>query len=291
MESKKLKTLEEFLQEGKTESEYWTYRVVHDREFREQEEQEEQEEKKEYPYLILQCLNCGEIIDENITKPDKTLPYPMRVKCKCGKFKFKSISEKDKKELENNKKNKLSEYKIQKILRRIEIDLEKIKYELDKDLEQGKISEERYLVLMIELISKEYDYYKKDVQKKFDFKNFRDTATLVAKSELEKKYNCEILDEKLDAIVSQYDEERDLVFLEKYEILLNGASQIEEEKEKLEELDREIKRIERKRKIIIEQENKVLQQKKDAEEKYYTRLQDDKIWSFKMQLKKELRKN
>lgn len=289
MEEKKLKTLEDFLEAGKTESEYWTYRVVHDSEFRAQEE--EQEEKKEYPYLILQCLNCGAIIDENITKPDKNLPYQMRVKCKCGKFKFKAISEKQKKELEKKEKEKLSEYRIKKIIRRIEIDLDKIKYELDRDLASDKISDERYLVLMIKLISKEYDYYKKDIQKKFDFKNFRDTATLIAKSELEKKYNCEILDEKLDIIASQYDEEKDLVFLEKYEILLNGASQIEEKEERLEELDREINRIERKKQIILEQEEKVIQGKKDAEDRYYTRLQDDKIWSFKTQLKKELRKN
>ena len=288
MEDKKLKTLQDFLSEGKTESEYWTYRVIHDSEFR---EQEEQEEKQEYPYLILQCLNCGEIIDENITKPDKTLPYEARVKCKCGKFKFKSISEEKKKELEKGKKEKLSEYRINKIIRRIEIDLEKIKEELDEDLNNGRISEERYIVLMIELISKEYNYYKKDVEKRFDFKNFRNTATSIAKSELEKKYNCEILDEKLDVIVSQYDEERDIVFLEKYEIMLNGAIQIEDKEDRLEELDREMKRIEKKRQILLEMEQKDVDSKKASEEKYYSRLQDDKIWSFKQQLKRDLRKS
>lgn len=288
MEDKKLKTLQDFLSEGKTESEYWTYRVIHNEEFR---KQEEEEKEQEYPYLILQCLNCGEIIDENITKPDKTLPYEMRVKCKCGKFKFKSISKEKKKELEKGKKEKLSEYRINRIIRRIEIDLEKIKEELDNDLKQGRISEERYLVLMIELILKEYNYYKKDVSKKFDFKSFRDTATSVAKSELEKKYKCEILDEKLDAIVSQYDEERDLIFLEKYEIMLNGASQIEDKQDRLEELNREIKRVEKKRQILLEMEQKDTESKKAIEEKYYSRLQDDKIWSFKQQLKKDLRKS
>ena len=98
MEQEKLKTLQDFLSEGKTESDYWTYRIIHKEEFDRLEE--EREEKKEYPYLILQCMNCGQIIDENITKPDITLPYNLRVKCKCGKFKFRAITEERKKELE-----------------------------------------------------------------------------------------------------------------------------------------------------------------------------------------------
>lgn len=294
MEEKKFKTLEDFLAEGKTESEYWTYYVINEEEIN--AAKEEKEDKKEYPYLIVKCLNCGTIIDETKTKPDITLSYEKRIRCKCGKMKFKVLNEKERKELNKKSKstNNLSEYRIKRYIERIEIDLEKVKNELDEDLENGKISNERYLVLMVELIEKERKYYEHYTSKKFDFKNFRDMATEVAKAELEKKYNCEILDEKVDEIVKSYDEERDNIFLEKNEIMLRGKRQVEDEagiKEELEKIDLELERIEKLKNHNLEIERKISENKKDIEKKYSDRLQDNEIWEFKKTLKRELRKN
>lgn len=286
MEKEALKSREDF----ETESDWWTYRVIHDEEFRALEE--EQEEKTEYPYLILQCTVCGEIIDENETKPDITIPYNLRVKCKCGnKSKFKAISETKKKELiEKKKKQNLSDYKIGRIIKRIEIDLEKVRNDLTEDLEQGKISPERYIVLMLNLISREYDYYSRIIEKKFDWTNFRYTSLEIAKERLKQKYECDILDEKLEQIANEYDEERDKYFLEEYEIMLSGRMQEEEDKGRIEELEREIKRVERQKKIVLDYEEKRTDSKKLVVEKYTEKYEDDLVWNFKKQLKKDLKK-
>lgn len=272
-----------------TESDWWTYRVIHDEEFSALEN-EDSEEEKEYPYLILQCQNCGEIIDENITKPNMTLPYEKRVKCKCGKFKFKAISAKKKKELENKKDDVFSEYKIKKTVRRIEIDLEKVKDELNESLNSGEISAERYVVLMIELIGREYDYYRRDVGKRFNWKDFRNVALDSAKLQLEKKYECDICDEKLDRISSEYQEEKDIIFLEKYQILLNGSLEIEEDPQKIEEIERKIESLENKTKILLEEQERQNANKKSVEEKYYDKQQYVVMDTFKDELKKSLKK-
>lgn len=286
MEDKILKSREDF----ETESDWWTYRVIHEEEFRALEEANKP--KEEYPYLIIQCLKCGAIIDENETKPDITIPYHLRVSCKCGnKSKFKAISETKKKEiLQKKQKENLSDYRIKRIIKRIEIDLEKVQDDLTEDLKEGRISPERYIVLMLNLFSREYDYYSRTVGKKFDWKNFRDTSLEIAKKQVEQKYECEILDEKLAQIANEYDEEKDKYFLEEYEIMLNGRMQDEEDKGRIEELEREIKRVERQKKLVLDYEEKRTNSKKAVVEKYIEKAEDDAIWDFKKQLKKDLKK-
>lgn len=295
MEQEKLKTLQDFLSEGKTESDYWTYRIIHKEEFDRLEE--ESEEKKEYPYLILQCMNCGQIIDENITKPDITLPYNLRVKCKCGKFKFRAITEERKKELEKEKKkkekngnSKLTEYQIKKILSRIEIDLNKVNSDLTDYLNDGKISDERYIVLMIKLIGNQFDYYSSDIGKKFDWKKFRDYSLSTAKANLEKKYDCEILDEKLDSIANTYNEEKDSIYLEEYNILLSGSMEVEQDSDRLEELKRKKKSIEAKQEILTALQEKSNERERRAIERINEEEQNRIFRTFKDQLKKDIKK-
>ena len=285
-----LKKREDF----ETESEWWTYYVINKEKFdaieneEEQDEESEEESGKKY-YFKLECLNCGRTVIVTYKFPELNAE---KIKCdKCGKYTMKAtlIDEKD---LENEKKKleKLSDYKIKKIIKRIEIDLEKIKYDLDKDLESGKISPERYIVLMLNLVEREYDYYAKTVKKKFNWNNFKTMAIDVAKGQVEKKYNSEILDEKLEEIAREYDEEKDEIFLEEYEILLNGRKQDEKSKDALEELDRELERIERKKEITMKIEEEYTERKKVMEEKYRIRNEDNALWDFKKRLKKDLKK-
>ena len=284
-----LKKREDF----ETESEWWTYYVTNREKFDALEnEEDEEEESNQAFYFKLECLNCGRTVIVKHKFPN--LPPIEKIECgKCGKKLMKAtlIDEKDlKKELENEKKKleKLSDYKIKKIITRIEIDLEKIKYDLDKDLENGTISPERYIVLMLNLVAREYDYYASRVKKKFNWKNFKEMALEVAKGQVEEKYNCEVIDEKLEELARGYDEEKDKYFLEEYEILLNGRKQDEKDEDVLSELDREIKRIERRKEIVMEEEEKYAERKKDAEEKYKIKNEDDAIWNFEKRFKNEL---
>ena len=281
-----LKKREDF----ETESEWWTYYVTNKDAFDTLEnEEDEEEESNENFYFKLECLNCGRTVIVKHKFP--TLPVEKIACDKCGKKLMKATLI-DEKELENEKKKleKLSDYKIKKIITRIEIDLEKIKYDLDRDLENGTISPERYIVLMLNLVAREYDYYASRVKKKFNWKNFKDMALEVVKGQVEEKYNCEIIDEKLEQIANEYDEEKDKYFLEEYEILLNGRKQDEENKDAISELDREIERIERKKEIAMKLEGKYAENKKAAEEKYRIKNEDNAIWDFKKSLKKDLKK-
>lgn len=284
-----LKKREDF----ETESEWWTYYVTNKDAFdaleNEENEEDEIDESSQAFYFKLECLNCGRTVIVKHKFP--SLPVEKIACDKCGKKLMKATLI-DEKELENEKKKleKLSDYKIKKIIKRIEIDLEKIKYDLDRDLENGAISPERYIVLMLNLVEREYDYYSDRVKKKFNWKNFKDVALEVAKGQVEEKYNCEIIDEKLEQIARDYDEERDKYFLEEYEILLNGRKQDEENKDAILELDREIERIERKKEIVMNIEGKNAERKKNAEEKYRVTNEDNVIWDFKKRLKKDLKK-
>lgn len=280
-----LKKREDF----ETESEWWTYYVTNREKFDALENEEDEEESDQVFYFKLECLNCGRTVIVKHKFPN--LPVEKIACDKCGKKLMKATLI-DEKELENEKKKleKLSDYKIKKIVTRIEIDLEKIKYDLDRDLENGTISPERYIVLMLNLVAREYDYYASRVKKKFNWKNFKEMALEVAKGQVEEKYNCEIIDEKLEQIAREYDEEKDKYFLEEYEILLNGRKQDEENKDAILELDREIERIERKKEIAMKIEGKYAENKKAAEEKYRIKNEDNAIWDFKKSLKKDLKK-
>jgi len=282
-----LKKREDF----ETESEWWTYYVTNKDKFDELENEDEEEidENRKKYYFKLECLNCGRTLIVMHRFPELDVE---KISCdKCGKKLMKAtlIDEKDL-EKEKKKLEKLSDYKIKKIIKRIEIDLEKIKYDLDKDLESGKISPERYIVLMLNLVAREYDYYAKTVKKKFNWNNFKTMAIDVAKGQVEEKYNSEILDEKLEEVARAYDEEKDDIFLEEYEILLNGRKQDEKNEEVLEELDRELKRIERKKEIAMQVEEESTERKKMMEEKYRIRNEDNALWDFKKRLKKDLKK-
>lgn len=211
-----------------TDSEWWTYKITHPDEFRDNnEEKEEEEEKKPYPLLIVQCQNkdCGYIIDENELnpKPDEEIPYEKRLRCpKCGGRKFKNIKNKEEKEKiikaqeEKEKKDKKDKIRFIKItLKKLQDELKKLREELEEELESGKITPERYAALMINLTFNMYKYYRHDDRMEMFFSEFREYAYGVSDNVLKKYYDEQELDEKRNAILLEYDEvkEFDIIYL------------------------------------------------------------------------------
>lgn len=212
-----------------TDSEWWTYKITHPQEFMENdEENEEKDEQKPYPLIIVQCLKCGYIIDENEAepKPDEEIPYKDRIKCpKCkNKAKFKAIKDKEEKEkilkAEKEKKEKEKREKLRFIkltLKKLQKDLEELREELEEDLNAGKITPERYSALMINLTFNMYKYYRHDDRMEMFFSEFREYAYGVADNVLKKHYEEQELDEKLNEILVEYEQvkEFDIIYLNK----------------------------------------------------------------------------
>ena len=143
---------------------------------------------------------------------------------------------------------------------------------------------------MIKLIGNQFDYYSSDIGKKFDWKKFRDYSLSTAKANLEKKYDCEILDEKLDSIANTYNEEKDSIYLEEYNILLSGSMEVEQDSDRLEELKRKKKSIEAKQDVLMTLQEKSNEREKRAIERINEEEQNRIFRTFKDQLKKDIKK-
>ena len=128
-EEKKEKTRSDF----STDSEWYTYKITHPQEFEKNDIEEDEENKPKYPLIIVQCLKCGFIIDENEQKPlpDTYIEYEKRLKCpKCGGKKFKYIKSKEEKENIIRAQKEKEKRKKEQDKKFIKATLDKIKDEL-----------------------------------------------------------------------------------------------------------------------------------------------------------------
>lgn len=229
-----------------TDSEWWTYKITHPEQFPElnydnNENEEDEKKEKPYPLIIVQCLKCGYIIDENEAepKPDEEIPYKDRIKCpKCkNKAKFKAIKDKEEKEkilkaakekAEKEKREKLRFIKL--TLKKLQEDLEKLREELEEDLNSGKITPERYAALMINITFNMYKYYRHDDRMEMFFSEFREYAYGVSENVLKKHYEEQELDEKLNEILVEYEQvkEFDMIYLKQALISAKNAEIVAE---------------------------------------------------------------
>lgn len=211
-----------------TDSEWWTYKITHPKEFEERdvEENEEKNNDKKFPHIIVECLKCGYIIDETELSPlpDESVPYDKRLKCPSCKntTKFKYVKNKEEKEKiirkREEEKRKLEREKnkyIKITISKIKDDLSKLILELEGDLKSGKISPERFSALLINLTFNIYKYYRYDDKMSLFFDDFRKYAYGVAENVLSDFYQEYELDEKLDLILAEYEQvkECDIIYL------------------------------------------------------------------------------
>lgn len=193
------KTREDF----ETESAFLTYQITHPEEF--EEHKEDEKTKKEIDeYGIFVCLNCGEIIDETETKPDKNLKYSERLKCpKCGRKKFKKISKEKKEKLLLLKKKKEKEEKDSKIQiakENIKDDIIDLIKDLEIRLEQSKISSAVFVSIAMNLSYKIFYRYGKDLD--LPWTQYRKNMLEMCNSSLQRQS----VSEDAEKILEEYDE-------------------------------------------------------------------------------------
>ncbi len=263
MEEEERKTRADF----DTDSEYYTYMITHP------EEDEEEEESEQYPLLIVECMNCKNIIDENELKPkpDTSIPYDKRLRCpKCGKRRFKVIKSKEEKEKiekkrkEEEKKKKKNDMKLLvATLKKIRIELEDIRDDLMEDLDSGKITPARFAALLINLTANVYKYYRKDDNVSLYWSTFRDFAYETSKNVLEREYESEKLDDVLSKLLNEYKDVQDfdLKYLNYSKDFLARSLADYNEAMDREELEHDLSDIERK----IELQEKYNEKVKDIE--------------------------
>ena len=217
-DKKDFKTREDF----ETEAEWWTYQLTNDL-LDDEEEEEPKEEVDEYG--IFECMNCGEIIDEEITKPDITKKYSERLRCpKCGKRKFKKIIKEKKEQLLRKKKNKEEQEKkdvATDYSKDMQNDIKDLFDDLEIKLKNKEITPERFVALFYSISCKIMTYYDKAYRKQY-FASFIDW-----KSEPKRIYEMgqTILDlydikQTQEDITKSYEAEKDEVYnayMSKYE--------------------------------------------------------------------------
>ena len=180
--------------------------------------EEEERKDEQYPLVIVECMNCKKIIDENelVPKPDTSIPYDKRLICKCGKRRFKVIKSKEEKEKlekkrkEEEKKKKENDMKLLvATLKKIRIELDDIRDDLMEDLDSGKITPARFSALLINLTANVYKYYRKDDNVSLYWSTFRDFAYETSKNVLEREYESEKLDDVLSKLLKEYKDVQD----------------------------------------------------------------------------------
>lgn len=208
-----------------TDSEWYTYMITHPEEFEENDLEDEEDSKPKYPLIIVQCIKCGYIIDENEQNPlpDTNIEYEKRLKCpKCGGRKFKYIKSKEEKEkiiqsqkYKEKKKKEQDKRFIKATLDKIKDELKELREELEEKLKNGDITPERFSALMINLTYNIYKYYRYDDRMELFFSEFREYANNTSKNILKQYYEEHELDEKLDTILAEYNEvkEFDIIYL------------------------------------------------------------------------------
>lgn len=218
-DKKDLKTRADF----ETEAEWWTYQLTND--MFEEESSEEIAKAEIDEYGIFECINCGEIIDEEITKPDKTKKYSERLKCpKCGKRKFKKITKEKKQQLLNKKQKKEEQEKKDIALsysKDMQADIKDLFDDLEIKLKNKEITPERFVALFYSISCKIMTYYDKAYRKEYfvsfiDWKNdskriYKMGQTILDLYELKKNQ---------EEIISSYETEKDEVYnayMAKYE--------------------------------------------------------------------------
>lgn len=285
-DEKKKKTRADFA----TDSEWYTYRITHpDENQKAKEEEEKQEEKKPYPLIIVECQKCGYIIDETELekKPDETIPYEKRLKCpKCGGRKFKQIKSKEEKEKilkarkEKEKKEKAEKLRfIKSTIKKLSMELEELKKELEEELNQGNITPQRYVALLINLTYNIYKYYRNDEKIAMFYKNFREFAYGTSENVLEKYYEQEKVEEVMDALLKEYNEVKDfdLIYLNKSLTYAQEAEMMENNYDIL--MDQ----------MEVEKDIKTLTYQIECQEKYQERL--EKVLTKELERKNEIEEN
>lgn len=234
-----------------TDSAWRTYMITHPDEFTEEEDEEIE------VTIYYKCLNpkCDYVASKKHNIPKSKVPDLVgslaKGTCpKCGHHGFKLIDEKDyirlEKEAKLNEKKKAEEKpydkKIVKItLDKIKKDIEKIEYDLENMLKEGKITPKRYATLMYNLIFSEYKYYVKDGTFDFSMTDFKRLATDVSEAIIE-KYDVK---ESLDTALANYSAEEDLLYL-KYTKMIAEESLLSKDGRSLEETSREITTLQEK---------------------------------------------
>lgn len=235
-----------------TDSAWRTYMITHPDEFAEDDKDEEIEVTIYYKCLNLKCDYVA-TKKHNIpkSKVQDLVGSLAKGTCpKCGYHGFKLIDEKDyiklKKESEQNEKMKYEEKpydkKMVKItLDKIKKDIQKIEYDLESLLNDGKITPKRYTALMYNLIFSEYKYYAKDGTFDFSMTDFKKLATDLSDAIIE-KYDVK---ESLDGILADYSAEEDLLYL-KYTKLIAEESLLSKDGRELEDASRDIEMLQKK---------------------------------------------
>lgn len=210
----------------KTVSEMWTEKLISETLEEMRVDLEDQKDKEEsYEYGIFECLNCGEIIDENITKPDKKLKYSERLKCpKCSRKKFKKITKEKKEQILRKRK------KDQESLKKDEAktfsddmtnDIKNLFDDLEVKLKNKEITPERFVALFYNISSKIMSYYDKAYRKKYyasfiDWPSERKNILEMGNTVLD-LYDVK---EQQEKIIKQYEVEKDEIYsayMSKYE--------------------------------------------------------------------------
>lgn len=209
----------------KTDSELWTEKLIAETLEEIANAKDEEKEEKQDEYGIFECLNCGEIIDENITKPNKKLKYSERLKCpKCGRRKFKKIT-KEKKEQIIRKRKKAEENEKKEMAASfaddMQDDIKDLFDDLENKLKNKEITPERFVALFYNISCKIISYYDKAYRKQ----NFASFVDWPHEQKLIYEMGQTVLDlyelkEDQEKIIDSYETEKDEVYrayLSKYE--------------------------------------------------------------------------
>lgn len=295
MEENKPKTRADF----DTDSEWYTYQITHPQEF---ENSDIEEESQKYPPIIVQCLKCGYIIDENEINPppNESIEYKDRLKCpKCGSKKFKYIKNKEEKEKilkaqkekeQKEKKKKLRDKEFVKAtLKKLELDLKDLQKELEEWLKNNEITPQRYAALMINLTYNIYKYYRYDDRMELFFSDFREYARNVSENVLKCYYEEHELDEKLDAILAEYNEVKqfDIIYL-RHSLEYANEAQIVANSSDIDVNENEVKEDVNRLEYQIESQEKYNSEVKEMLEKEQNRVKQIEDNSFFKELKRNV---
>lgn len=286
MEEENPKTRADF----NTDSEWYTYKVTHRSLF--EEESSDEENKNEIPPAIYQCRLCGYIINETIPPFVKLEDYEGKCPgCGCvidaknyrlvkSEHLKKAEEYKKEKELrkkqEENSEKKLLTLKANSLKKKIKEELMDIYEDLKKELELGNIDAKRFSQLLINLFYNVIKYNKSNVID-ISWSEFRDLTFDMAGNILD-TYNIK---EELEDVLTDYEKEKDDMYLEYSLKIANDAKSSQEDLESIQKIEKDI--------ALLESQ---ISTRKDINDEYMKRVEknqerlEDK---YELDLKKQLK--
>lgn len=234
------------------DSEWYTYKITHPDEFREDKQEDEDEKIKPAVY---QCRLCGYIIDETIPPFVKLEDYNKKCPgcgCKIDAKNYRLVKPEHlkkaleyRKNKEINKKQKEKEekkflmLKASALKKKIKTELKDIYEDLKKDLENGEIDAKDFVRLLINLYYNVIKYNKNNVLD-ISWSDFRDLTYKMADNVVE-NYN---LKQSVEEILEDYEKEKDDKYLEYSLVIANNAMSSQEGIDEKEQLEKDIQILE-----------------------------------------------